>query len=129
MAPAFRPWPLLDQAEQERLIASGAVEVEQCRGCGAVLEVWQREDADARNDWEGVPPPLLALFSRNPADWRVIAVFRGSTCPAGGDHTQRRSAAAPEPERAYATLIAMSDATFPWHRFPWHHGRGGKTHG
>lgn len=99
-------WCLLSKAEQERLIASGDYDAERCHHCDAYIEVWQRVEAHARGDWEGCPPALLALFTRSPADWRVIASWRGMPCPAGGDHSERNG----QPH-AYATMIRMSDAT------------------
>jgi hypothetical protein len=98
-------WCLLSKAEQESLIASGDYDAERCRYCDAFIEVWQRESADAAKDWQRVPPVALALFARNPADWRVIASWRGLRCAAGGDHAQRNG----EP-RAYATMIQMINA-------------------
>lgn len=99
-------WCLLSKAEQENLIASGEYAAERCAYCDACIEVYQREGADAAADWQRVPPTLLALFTRNPADWRVIVSQRGLPCPAGGDHRQRRGE-----WRAYATMTQMINAT------------------
>ena len=98
-------WCLLSKAEQESLIASGDYAADRCTRCDACIEVWQREDAAAATDWERVPPALLALFTRNPADWRLIMSVRGLPCREGGDHSQRGG----EP-RIYATLIQMMNA-------------------
>lgn len=98
-------WCLLSKAEQESLIASGDYAADRCARCDACIEVWQREGRDGATDWQRVPPALLALFTRNPADWRVIVSQRGLSCPAGGDHSHRGG----EP-RAYATMIQMMNA-------------------
>lgn len=102
-------WLQLPPGEQERLVASGELDVDHCRGCGAVLEVWQREDADAATTWRCLSPRLAALFTRNPAQWRVILVLRGRECSAGRDHSQPRG----EHPRAMATLSRLLDATYP----------------